>query len=155
MRPDWDEYFIELLQTIRTRSTCLRANHAAIIVRDNRIIATGYNGAPSGQLHCSDLKSCYRQVNNIPSGQQYEKCRALHAEQNAILQCAKFGISCKDSTIYITDVPCELCAKQILGAGIKNVVMATDSKRYCSNALHDLEISGGRVRFVKGKENGN
>lgn len=122
MRASWDEYFMEIAEIVKTRSTCLRRHVGAVIVKDNRIITTGYNGAPSGMEHCIDKGGCYREKMNIPSGQRHELCRALHAEQNAVIQAAKFGISTDGATIYITLQPCVICSKIIINAGIKRVV---------------------------------
>ncbi len=121
MRPSWDEYFMEITETVARRATCLRRQIGALIVRDNRILTTGYNGAPSGLDHCLDT-GCLREAQNIPSGERHELCRAIHAEQNAIIQAALHGISIKDATIYITNQPCVFCAKMIIQAGIKRVV---------------------------------
>lgn len=148
-RPSWDSYFAEITWVVAKRSTCIRATHGAVIVKDRRILATGYNGAPSGTDHCTELKECYRQKMNIPSGQQYERCRALHAEQNAILQCARHGVSTIGASIYITDTPCELCAKQIFAAGIIEVVSLSVSGRYCNKALYDFQQSGNIVRSLE------
>lgn len=124
-RPSWDEYFSEICRFLAKRSTCLRRNVGAIIVKDKRILATGYNGAPSGLRHCDEI-GCLREELNIPSGQRHELCRALHAEMNAMLQAAQYGISVKDSTIYCTSQPCFICAKMIVNAGIKRVVIQAD-----------------------------
>lgn len=147
-RPDWDTYFANIVDVVRTRSTCLRMQHAAIAVRDNRILSTGYNGAPPNTTHCSNNGSCYRQERGIPSGQRYETCRAIHAEQNVILQAARFGVSLFNATLYVTDYPCELCAKQIHASGIREVVILRNSGRYCTKALGDFEASGGYVRYL-------
>lgn len=121
MRPTWDEYFMDMVETIKLRSTCIRRSVGAIIVKDNRILATGYNGAPSGCVHCEQI-GCMREKLHIPSGQRHELCRALHAEQNAIIQASKYGVSIENSTIYITTQPCVICAKMIINAGIKKIV---------------------------------
>ncbi|HAE60745.1 MAG TPA: cytidine deaminase [Eubacteriaceae bacterium] len=120
-RPTWDEYFMEMLEIIKKRSTCMRRQVAALIVKDKRIIATGYNGAPTGTAHCGEV-GCLREQQSIPSGSRHELCRGIHAEQNAIIQSAVHGVSVKDSTIYITHSPCVLCAKMIINAGIKRIV---------------------------------
>lgn len=120
-RPTIDEYFLRIAKVIATRSTCLRHNVGAVIVRDKRIVSTGYNGAPRGLPHCLDV-GCIRDKENIPSGTQIEKCLGVHAEQNAIIQAALHGVSTKDSIIYITHQPCITCAKMIINAGIKRVV---------------------------------
>ena len=122
MRKSWDEYFMEIAEIVKTRSTCLRRQVGAVIVKDNRIITTGYNGAPSGLRHCTDIGGCERERLHIPSGQRHELCRALHAEQNAIIQAAKLGVNIDGSTLYCTHQPCILCAKMIVNAGIARVV---------------------------------
>jgi len=106
---------------VAKRSTCLRRHVGALIVKDKRILATGYNGAPSGLRHCEEV-GCIRKDSNIPSGQRHELCRGLHAEQNAIIQAAYHGISIKDSTLFCTNSPCVICAKMIINAGIKQVI---------------------------------
>jgi len=123
MRPTVDEYFMEIASVVAKRSTCLRNQVGAVIVRDKRILATGYNGAPKGLPHCLDI-GCIRELNDIPSGERHELCRAVHAEQNAILQAAIHGVSTEDATIYCTHQPCILCAKMMINAGIKKVVYA-------------------------------
>lgn len=125
MRKSWNSYFMEIADIVKTRSTCIRRQVGAVIVKDNRIITTGYNGAPSGLTHCIDNGGCERERLNVPSGQRHELCRALHAEQNAIIQAAKIGVSTEGATIYITTQPCVICAKMIINAGIKKVVYKT------------------------------
>ncbi len=120
-RPSWDEYFIQITQQVAKRSTCLRRHVGAVIVKDKRILSTGYNGAPSGFPHCSEV-GCLRQQLNIPSGERQEICRGLHAEQNAIIQAALHGVSVAGADIYTTHQPCITCAKMIINAGIKRVV---------------------------------
>ncbi|MBR4934466.1 MAG: cytidine/deoxycytidylate deaminase family protein [Anaerotignum sp.] len=124
-RKSWDEYFMEIADIVKTRSTCLRRHVGAVIVKDNRIISTGYNGAPTGLLHCTTI-GCVRQRMNVPSGQRHELCRALHAEQNAIIQAAKTGASTEGATVYITIQPCVICAKMLINAGIARVVHGGD-----------------------------
>lgn len=121
MRPSWDEYFMEIVNVVKKRSTCSRRQVGAIIVKDKRILSSGYNGAPIGLSHCEEV-GCLRNELNVPSGERHELCRALHAEQNAIVQAAYSGVSIKDSTLYVTDKPCVLCAKMIINSGIKRVV---------------------------------
>ncbi|AEE95470.1 deoxycytidylate deaminase [Mahella australiensis] len=125
MRPSWDEYFMNMVEIVKTRSTCLRRQVGAIIVKDKRMLASGYNGAPSGVRHCDEV-GCLREQMHIPSGQRQELCRAIHAEQNAIAQAAMMGISVKDATIYITTQPCAICAKMIINAGITRIVYKGD-----------------------------
>jgi len=122
-RPSWDEYFMQMAELTAQRSTCLRRHVGAVIVKDKHIIATGYNGAPKGLSHCGELGGCLRQKMGIPSGQRHELCRALHAEQNAIIQAATLGQSIEDASIYITHQPCVICAKMIINAGIKRIVV--------------------------------
>ena len=106
-----------------TRSTCLRRQVGAVIARDKRILATGYNGAPAGLKHCSEI-GCLREKLKVASGQRHELCRAIHAEQNAIIQAASSGVSLKDAVMYTTHHPCVLCSKIIINAGIRRVVYA-------------------------------
>ena len=120
-RPTWDEYFMEMAELARTRTTCLRRGVGAVIVKDNRVLATGYNGSPKGVSHCSET-GCLREKMNVPSGQRHELCRGLHAEQNAIIQAACMGASIEGATLYCTHQPCAICAKMIVNAGIKRVV---------------------------------
>ena len=120
-RPGWDEYFMKTPHLVSERSTCLRRKVGAIIVKDKRILATGYNGAPSGIAHCEEV-GCLREKLKVPSGERHELCRGLHAEQNAIIQAALHGVSVKDSAMYITNQPCVICAKMIINAGIREVI---------------------------------
>ena len=122
-RPSWDEYFMEMAELTAKRSTCLRRHVGAVIVKDKHIIATGYNGAPRGVAHCSDIGGCLREEMHVPSGERHELCRALHAEQNAIIQAATLGQSIEEGDIYITNQPCVICAKMIINAGIKRIVV--------------------------------
>ena len=120
-RPSWDEYFMEITQQVARRSTCMRRHVGAVIVKDKRILATGYNGAPSGFAHCSET-GCMRENLHIPSGERQEICRGLHAEQNAIIQAALHGVSVAGADLYGTHQPCITCAKMIINAGIKRVI---------------------------------
>jgi len=121
-RPNWDEYFIGISKLVSERSTCLRRKVGAIIVKDKKILATGYNGAPAGIEHC-ETAGCIREKLNVPSGERHELCRGLHAEQNALLQAALHGNSVKDSILYATCQPCIICAKMLINAGIKEIIM--------------------------------
>jgi len=125
LRPGWDEYFMEIAEIVKKRSTCLRREVGAIIVKDNRILSTGYNGAPKGLPHCSET-GCLRAELNVPSGERHELCRGLHAEQNAIIQAAVFGTAIDGATIYTTLSPCIVCTKMIINAGIKRIVLRED-----------------------------
>ncbi|MFO8061486.1 MAG: dCMP deaminase family protein [bacterium] len=122
-RPSWPRYFMDITRLVATRSTCLRREVGAIIVKDRHILSTGYNGPPRGVPHCDELGGCLRQRMKIPSGQRHEICRAVHAEQNAIIQAAKMGITVEGAEMYITTQPCFICAKMIINAGIKRIIM--------------------------------
>lgn len=121
-RPDWDEYFMEIAEVIKKRSTCLRRQVGAVIVKDKRILATGYNGVPSGIEHCAE-RGCMRDQLGVPSGERHELCRGIHAEQNAIVQAAYLGVSIDNSTLYCTNQPCILCAKMLINAGVKRIIV--------------------------------
>ena len=119
-RPSWDSYFIQLAFVVSGRSTCLRRKVGALIVKERQILSTGYNGSPSGLAHCSEV-GCLRQDLSVPSGERHEICRAVHAEQNALVQAAKHGVSIKGADIYVTHQPCVLCTKLLINAGITRV----------------------------------
>lgn len=125
MRPSYDEYFMEIARVVSTRSTCLRRKVGAIIVKDKHILATGYNGAPKGFKHCSET-GCIREKLGVERGERHELCRGLHAEQNAIIQAAVFGISIKNGIMYTTHFPCSVCAKMLVNAGIKEIIYQND-----------------------------
>jgi dCMP deaminase len=120
-RPSWDQYFMDIVGLVSKRSTCVRRKVGAVLVRDKRILSTGYNGAPSGLRHCLDI-GCLRKQMKVPSGERHELCRGLHAEQNAIIQAALHGVSIKDATMYCTNHPCIICSKMIINSGIKRVI---------------------------------
>ena len=129
-RPDWDHYFIEIAKVVSSRSTCLRRKYGAVIVKDNVIISTGYNGAPRGIENCIDRNKCIRKEQNIPSGERYELCEAVHAEQNAVINAPPERM--KGATIYIAGFeenesfangkPCKLCERMIRNSQITEVV---------------------------------
>lgn len=121
-RPTWDVYFMDIADLVSKRSTCLRRSVGAVLVKDRRVLATGYNGAPSGLNHCLDV-GCLREQLGVPSGERHELCRGLHAEQNAIIQAALHGVSVNNATLYCTNQPCVICAKMIINAGITTVVI--------------------------------
>jgi len=125
MRLGWDDYFLEITAVIANRSTCLRRQVGAVIVKDKQILSTGYNGAPSGLRHCAET-GCMRVKLNIPSGQRTELCRAVHAEQNALVQAARHGVSIEGGTLYSTIQPCVLCTKLAINAGIQRIVYKGD-----------------------------
>ncbi|MDI3502871.1 MAG: dCMP deaminase [Archaeoglobi archaeon] len=147
MRPSLDEYFMRIAEVVASRSTCLRNKVGAVIVKDKRILTTGYNGAPRGMPHCLEI-GCLRDENNIPSGERHEICRAVHAEQNAIIQAALHGVSTEGATLYCTHQPCILCAKMIINAGIRRVVYKQSYPD--ENALKFLRDAG--VEVVKFEE---
>ena len=130
LRPDWDNYFIEIAKVVSSRSTCLRRKYGAVIVKDRVIVSTGYNGSPRGMVNCIDTGKCTRKELNIPSGERYELCEAVHAEQNAIINGSPERM--KEATIYIAGVdedgnladgtPCKLCSRMIRNAQITEVV---------------------------------
>ncbi len=120
-RPSWDEYFMKLAEEVQTRTTCMRRAVGALIVKDRRILATGYNGVPTGLRHCNET-GCLREQLGVPSGQRHEICRGLHAEQNALLQAARYGINIEGASMYITTQPCVVCAKMLINAGIKEII---------------------------------
>lgn len=121
MRPSWDEYFMEIAEIVKKRSTCLRRQVGALVVKDRQILSTGYNGAPSGLKHC-DETGCLRDQLKVPSGQRHELCRGLHAEQNAIIQASLHGVKIEGATLYVTIQPCAVCTKMIINSGIKRLV---------------------------------
>jgi dCMP deaminase len=148
-RPSWDEYFLEVAHLVAKRATCLRRKIGAVLVKEKKILATGYNGAPSGLEHCLDI-GCLREKLKIPSGERHELCRGLHAEQNVILQAALHGISTKGSVLYITNQPCIICAKMLINAGIKEIVIAGDyPDKMAQDFLKEAKI---KIRKVKSRK---
>ncbi|WP_265821108.1 deoxycytidylate deaminase [Geovibrio ferrireducens] len=148
MRPNWDQYFIEITNIAKQRSTCLRRQVGALLVKDNHILATGYNGVPAGVTHCEAV-GCLRQKLNVPSGQRHELCRGLHAEQNAILQAAYHGVPIKGATLYCNTKPCSICTKMIINAGIVRIVY----ELYYEDALADEILAETNIiveQFNKG-----
>lgn len=137
-----DAYFMEIAAVVAKRSTCLRRQVGAVLVKDKHILATGYNGAPKGLKHCSET-GCLRQQMEVPSGERHELCRAVHAEQNAIAQAALHGVSVEGSTLYCTLSPCSLCAKLLINAGIKRVVH--DGAYADTRAMLYLDAAGIKV----------
>jgi dCMP deaminase len=125
LRPTWDEYFINIAKLVSSRSTCLRRDVGAVVVKNKQVLTTGYNGAPAGVRHCDEV-GCMREEMGVPSGERHELCRALHAEQNAFLQAARHGISLDGATMYMTTQPCSICAKMIINAGIKKIIFEGD-----------------------------
>ena len=120
-RPSRDDYFTALAFLVSERTTCLRRSVGAVLVKDGRVLSTGYNGSPKGMAHCEDI-GCLRQKLNIPSGTRHELCRGVHAEQNAIIQAATAGVSTRGATLYCTHSPCVLCTKLMINSGIVEIV---------------------------------
>jgi dCMP deaminase len=122
-RPSWDEYFMKIVQDVSERATCMKRKVGAILVKDKRILTTGYNGSPKGFKHCEEV-GCIRKEMNLPSGQRHELCRGLHAEQNAIIQAAVHGVEISGATMYCNYHPCVICVKMMINAGIVKLVYA-------------------------------
>jgi len=141
---------MEMAELTAKRATCARRQVGAVIVRDNRAVATGYNGAPRGLAHCEEIGGCMRQKLGIPSGQRHELCRALHAEQNAIISAASMGNAIEGGTIYITHQPCGICAKMIVNAGIKRIVVREGYPDDLSKEI--LDEAGLKVEQMGPKE---
>jgi len=142
-RPDNDTYFMSMAELAATRSTCLRRHVGAVIVKEKRVLTTGYNGAPRGLRHCEEV-GCVRQQNHVESGTRHELCRGVHAEQNAVIQGAYFGVSIKGGTVYTTNFPCVLCAKILLNAGIEEIVYLDNYVDELSKTI--LDEAGIKVR---------
>ncbi len=142
-RPDNDTYFMSMAELVATRSTCLRRKVGAVVVKEKRVLTTGYNGAPKGLKHCAEV-GCVRLQKHIESGTRHELCRGVHAEQNAVIQAAYFGVSIKDSTIYTTNFPCVMCAKILVNAGIREIVYRDEYEDELSCKV--LDESGVMVR---------
>ncbi|MFW6080325.1 MAG: deoxycytidylate deaminase [Desulfosalsimonas sp.] len=119
-RPSWDAYFMDLARLVSRRSTCIRRAVGAIIVKDHRILATGYNGAPAGIRHCTQI-GCLRETMNIESGQRHELCRGIHAEQNAVIQAAYHGVAIQGGSLYCTNLPCAICTKMLINSGMAEI----------------------------------
>jgi len=148
-RPSWDEYFMRIAHEVAKRSTCLRRHVGAVVVLQKRILATGYNGAPSGLAHCAEV-GCRREQLGVPSGERTELCRGLHAEMNALLQGARYGIQMDGATMYCTLMPCSLCSKMMINAGIVRVVAAVD---YPDKLAHEmLRDAGIEFSVVDGRQ---
>jgi dCMP deaminase len=144
-RPSWDEYFMRIAMLAATRSTCLRRQVGAVIVKNKKVLATGYNGSPAGLKHCLEI-GCLREELKIPSGQRHELCRAIHAEQNAIIQAATSGISIEGGTLYSTTFPCILCAKMLINARIREIFVGEGYPDDLSKSM--IEESGMKVHYL-------
>ena len=147
-RPSWDDSFMEVAYVASKRATCLRRKVGAVIVKNNQILSTGYNGAPSGVAHCTSKGLCLRDELKVPSGERHELCYGAHAEVNAISQAAKKGIAVEGGTLYCTTYPCSMCMKSIIGAGIKEIVY---SEGYNDKLTETLYTEAGlEVRYYSG-----
>ena len=124
-RPGWDDYFMDIANLLASRSTCLRRQVGCVVVKDRRILSTGYNGAPSGVPHCMET-GCRREREGIPSGERSEMCRGVHAEQNAIIQGARHGVILHGATVYTTTEPCSICTKMLINAGVEEIIYEGD-----------------------------
>ncbi len=144
LRPTWDEYFLMLAKLAATRSTCLAFPVGAVIVKDRQVVATGYNGSPSGSVHCTTQGYCYPELSSCDVSSSFPS-RAVHAEANAIAQAAKHGISCGGGSIYVTLEPCLSCLKLIISAGIKQVYYETPFNKGEKATVRDLFVSEGLV----------
>ncbi|MCX8174384.1 MAG: dCMP deaminase family protein [Thermoplasmata archaeon] len=147
MRPGYDEYFMKIARIVAERSTCRRRAVGAVIVKEGRILATGYNGAPKGLKHCEEV-GCLREQMKIPAGERHELCRGVHAEQNAVIQAAVFGVSIKEGTIYTTHFPCSVCVKILINAEMREIVHAEGYPDELAKKL--LEESRIRLREFHG-----
>lgn len=133
-RLPWNDYFMRIARLVAERSTCLRRRVGAVAVKDKRILATGYNGAPSACAHCLDI-GCLREQLGVPSGQRHEICRGIHAEQNVIVQAAVHGVSIEGSTIYCTTKPCLICTKMLINCRVEAVYYAEGYPDELSDAM--------------------
>ncbi len=152
-RPGWDEYFMKITADVAERATCVKRQVGAIIIKDHRILSTGYNGSPKGFKHCTE-KTCIRLQMNVPSGQRHELCRGLHAEQNAIIQAAWHGVSISGGTLYCTYQPCVICVKMMINAGIVKVVYAGGYPDELAQEMlkeSDLEVIKYEGQLTQGK----
>lgn len=144
-RPSWDQYFLTIATEVAKRSTCLRRSVGAVLVKDRRILATGYNGTPRGLRHCEEV-GCLREQQGIESGQRHEMCRGIHAEQNAIIQAALHGVAVDGAVLYSTHQPCVLCAKMLINAGVTEMVFSDSYPDELAEQM--LDEAGVRTRLV-------
>lgn len=142
-RPSWDDYFMTIAFDVASRSTCLRRNVGAVIVKDRRILATGYNGPPAGVSHCTP-ETCLRSMLNVPSGERHELCRGLHAEQNAIIQAASHGVMIAGAVIYVTHSPCSICTKMLINSGIRTFI----AESAYEDMLADEMMMEAEIEFI-------
>ncbi len=154
-RPCWEDYFMDFAYLAAKRSTCLRRPVGAVIVKDRKILATGYNGAPSKIKHCREV-GCLREKLQIPSGERHELCRGLHAEQNAIIQAAYHGANVNGADLFCTNRPCIICTKMIINGGIKSVLYHQDyAKKNSTARLAEQMIKAAGIKLIKVKMKGD
>ena len=144
-RPGWEDYFMQIARVVATRSTCLRRQVGAVVVKNRQILATGYNGVPRGLCHC-DERGCLRDRLKVPSGERHELCRGLHAEQNAIVQAAYHGVAIQAAEIYCTHQPCAVCAKMLVNCDIAAVYFAGEYPDQL--AMEVFQEAGTRLVFM-------
>jgi dCMP deaminase len=150
-RPSWQKYFMEMAYLASQRGTCLRRKVGAVLVRDNQILSTGYNGSPKNVAHCSET-GCLRERLNVPSGEKHELCRGVHAEQNAIIQCAINGSSTRNAVLYCTNQPCSICARLIINAEIRTVYI---SEKYPDKLAEAMLSEAGVEMICYNRETGD
>ena len=151
-RPGWDDYFMKITRLVSERATCVKRKVGALVVKDNRILSTGYNGAPKGMKHCGEV-GCIRREMSVPSGQRHELCRGLHAEQNAIIQAAWHGVRIEGSTMYCTYQPCVICVKMMINAGMKRLVFSGSyPDELAASMLVESKLEVTRIESAEAKE---
>ncbi|MCC3145724.1 cytidine/deoxycytidylate deaminase family protein [Halanaerobium sp. Z-7514] len=143
-RPNWNEYFMEMAELVAKRATCLRRRVGAVLVKDRKVLATGYNGAPKAISHCEET-GCLRTELEIPSGERHEICRGVHAEQNLVAQAAFHGVKTEGSTVYCTNQPCVICTKILINAGIKKIYY----KNSYADKFAEKLLNESQVEFIK------
>ena len=148
IRPDFNQHIFDIIDNVAKRSTCLRRQVGAVAVREGRIIATGFNGAPSKVKHCTDIGSCLRETLKVPSGERHELCRGVHAEQNVIIQAAKNGVELNGTVLYCNVKPCIICAKMIINVGIQTVIY-TDDYNDAGEVEDMMSCKVQLIRFVR------
>ncbi len=146
-RPDWNEYFMEMAELAAKRATCLRRKVGAVLVKNKKVLATGYNGAPMNIEHCEST-GCLREKMEVPSGERHEICRGVHAEQNLVAQAAIHGVKTEDSIVYCTHQPCIICTKILINAGVKKIYF----KNSYSDKFAEKLLNQSNVKFIKYEE---
>ena len=146
-RPDWNEYFMEMAELAAKRATCLRRKVGAVLVKNKKVLATGYNGAPMNIEHCEST-GCLREKMEVPSGERHEICRGVHAEQNLVAQAAIHGVKTEDSIVYCTHQPCIICTKILINAGVKKIYF----KNSYSDEFAEKLLNQSNVKFIKYEE---